>query len=235
MGGSTHISQRKVLFGVRMTSALQSKDSDLLATGGTVEALLRRVKANDCAGEAAAAALPFLIEEEALGCILPSTSQLLAEFPDVFEVSETAVRLRDNLSVLPSSTVGVSRDDDAVVASDSTARIPLEARSGAVQSVLRQLRAADAVPMLRGWRDETFAVRASFHAPPRLLIERAAAPLFGAGAYGVFLNGYVCADETDPSRPTHLWLGKRAGNKPTWPGLLDCVVAGGLAAGAYEC
>ena len=30
---------------------------------------------------------------------------------------------------------------------------------------------------------------------------------------------------------SHLWLGKRSDDKPTWPGLLDCIAAGGIAAG----
>ena len=90
------------------------------------------------------------------------------------------------------------------------------------------LRAQDAIPMLRGWRDEPFAIRPSFAAPARAVVERAAAPLLGAPAYGVFCTAYV----PDASgAPAEVWLGRRSKSKPTWPGLLDSVAAGGLAAG----
>ena len=84
------------------------------------------------------------------------------------------------------------------------------------------------MPMLAGWRDEAFAVRSSFHAPPMLHVERAAAGLFGVPAYGVFVNGYTVGARGEPCA---LWLGRRSLSKPTWPGLLDCLAAGGVAAG----
>ena len=95
------------------------------------------------------------------------------------------------------------------------------------------------VPALRGWRDELFAVREGFHTPPQLLIERAAAVLFGVSAYGVFLNGYTCeggggsdgGTGAGNGHPTHVWIGIRDESKATWPGRMDCMVAGGLAAG----
>ena len=61
------------------------------------------------------------------------------------------------------------------------------------------------------------------------MVERAAAGLFGAPAYGVFVNGYTST--ADDGRPTHLWLGRRSLTKATWPGLLDCIAAGGVSAG----
>ena len=82
--------------------------------------------------------------------------------------------------------------------------------------------------MLRGWRDEPFAIRPSFAAPARAVVERAAAPLLGAPAYGVFCTAYV---QDDSGAPAEVWLGRRSKSKPTWPGLLDSVAAGGLAAG----
>ena len=41
-------------------------------------------------------------------------------------------------------------------------------------------------------------------------------------AYGVHINGYV---ETDAG--LELWVARRSKNKPTWPGKLDHIVAGG--------
>ena len=86
------------------------------------------------------------------------------------------------------------------------------------------------VPMLAGWRDEPFAVRKSFHADAACVVERAAAPLLGVPAYGVFCNGYVC-DDSPGGPPAAVWVGRRSAKKPTWPGRLDSVAAGGLAAG----
>lgn len=64
----------------------------------------------------------------------------------------------------------------------------------------------------------------SFYHDPVLLLERAAAPFFGIKAYGVHVNGYV--------RQRHdgqilLWVARRSASKPTWPGKLDHIVAGG--------
>jgi len=171
------------------------------------QAFLARVQDNNSAGPVAAASRKFRVGDEVLGRVLPRTAELLARFP-LFEVTEAEVRLRDEL-------LGTGPT--------------VAARSKAVAEVLAELHADGAVPMLSGWRDEPFAVRSSFFAEPALIIERAAAPLIGAPAYGVFVNGYVTGDNTQ--RPTAVWLGRRSLSKPTWPGLLDCVVAGGLAAG----
>jgi 8-oxo-dGTP pyrophosphatase MutT (NUDIX family) len=57
-------------------------------------------------------------------------------------------------------------------------------------------------------------------------MERAAIPLFGVRAYGVHMSGYVRRDGQ-----YHMWIGRRSRHKPTYPGLLDNTVAGGLAYG----
>lgn len=86
------------------------------------------------------------------------------------------------------------------------------------------LRDAGLIP---GWRDEPFTLWAS---DGRALgvIERAAARLWGSRTWGAHLNGYV-ADAS--GRPTHLWVARRAQNKPTDPGKLDNLVGGGVAHG----
>ena len=47
----------------------------------------------------------------------------------------------------------------------------------ALKDAFDALREQDAIPMLRGWRDEPFAIRPSFAAPARAVVERAAAPV----------------------------------------------------------
>jgi hypothetical protein len=86
--------------------------------------------------------------------------------------------------------------------------------------VLQQLREQG---LIRGWRDELYPVSPGWGTPPLLLLERAAAPWFGIRAYGVHLNGYVVA----PDGTKQLWVAKRSAAKPTWPGKLDHLVAGG--------
>ncbi len=75
---------------------------------------------------------------------------------------------------------------------------------------------------LTGWRSESYPVLTSFHAEPLALVERAAAVHLGIKAYGVHVNGYV----RGPSG-IELWVATRSKNKPTWPGRLDHIVAGG--------
>ena len=98
-----------------------------------------------------------------------------------------------------------------------------EARTGAVHEVMVRLRDAG---VISGWRDEMFAVARHFGAVPELLLERAAVPALGVRGYGVHVNGFVCQPDG-----LHMWIGRRASDKPTWPDRLDQIVAGGQPAG----
>lgn len=77
--------------------------------------------------------------------------------------------------------------------------------------------------VISGWRDEIYPVLTSFHEEPVLLMERAASVYFGIKAYGVHMNGYV----EDQKGNKLMWVARRSKNKPTWPGKLDHIVAGG--------
>ncbi len=91
---------------------------------------------------------------------------------------------------------------------------------------------ADALEVLKkqghitGWRSENYPASASFSSPALFEMERAAVPLFGVKGYGVHLNGYVLDGDI-----IHLWVGKRSMTKPTGPGKLDQIVAGGQPTG----
>jgi isopentenyldiphosphate isomerase len=93
------------------------------------------------------------------------------------------------------------------------------ARSTAVERVMRALAAEGAVP---GWRDEIYPVTRRFAAPPFFTMERAAFPAMGLRSFGVHLNGYV----REGGRQ-FMWIGRRARDKHTYPGMLDNTVAGG--------
>ena len=194
-------------------SALSSQLSSAPTSSQLSSQLLRRVRRNDVAGSAAAdTARPFLVGGEEYGRVLPQAAAVLAEHGGPYlHVTEDSVFL-----------------DDAACAAAEGATVE-EQRTSALAELFSKLREADAIPMLSGWRDEPFAVRCSFHAPQACVVERAAAPLLGLPAYGVFTTGYVCDEGT--RRPSAVWIGRRAANKPTWPGLLDSIAAGGLKAG----
>ncbi|CCD27191.1 uncharacterized protein NDAI_0J02990 [Naumovozyma dairenensis CBS 421] len=77
---------------------------------------------------------------------------------------------------------------------------------------------------IKGWRNERYAVWAP-RAIPYVLVERAMAGILGIITYGVHINGYV-VDET--TREIRVWVPRRSANKPTWPSMLDNIIAGGL-------
>eukprot|EP00494_Astrolonche_serrata_P030625 UN30893 len=70
---------------------------------------------------------------------------------------------------------------------------------------------------------------------PIFWIERTLGNLLGTCNFGVHLNGYTKNIIT--GKPEHIWLGKRAPDKNTYPSHLDQVVAGGLGDGmsVFDC
>jgi 8-oxo-dGTP pyrophosphatase MutT (NUDIX family) len=66
---------------------------------------------------------------------------------------------------------------------------------------------------------------------PKILIPQWVEELeakFGIKAYGVHVNGYVRRrDAATGKDATLLWVARRSAAKPTWPGKLDHIVAGG--------
>lgn len=98
-----------------------------------------------------------------------------------------------------------------------------EARTAAVDRALRALAADGVFP---GWRDEPYPVGAGFRDAPLFEMERAAVPSFGVRAYGVHVNAFL-------RRPDgiHMWIARRARDKPTYPGMLDNAIAGGQPVG----
>ncbi|KAF1390951.1 hypothetical protein PFLUV_G00063430 [Perca fluviatilis] len=74
---------------------------------------------------------------------------------------------------------------------------------------------------------QKYSVMSKFSDPPLMWMERAATSLFGVKRYGVHINGYTVSEAGEVS----MWLARRSPTKQTYPGLLDNVAAGGLAAG----
>jgi isopentenyldiphosphate isomerase len=97
------------------------------------------------------------------------------------------------------------------------------ARTDALEVVVRALEADGTI---KGRRNEYYPVSTSFAAEPLARIERAAIPAFGIRAYGVHMNGFVRRADG-----IHMWIGRRARDKHTYPGMLDNTVAGGQPMG----
>ena len=143
---------------------------------------------------------PFLIGAEQVGWIRERDVPLLARWPDVFEIRAAHVTLAPAFDTV-------------------------DLRSAALGSVIGALAADDRIP---GWRNETYAIRNAFDAPPLAYIERAASRFFGTMTYAVHLNGVV--EYADGGAP-QLWIARRSDTKATDPGMLDNVVAGGIGCG----
>ncbi len=82
--------------------------------------------------------------------------------------------------------------------------------------------------LVRGWRDERYAITDPDTGQHLACTERAASRFWGTLTHGAHATGFV-ADAR--GRPTHVWIARRALNKPTDPGLLDNLIGGGVPHG----
>ena len=97
-----------------------------------------------------------------------------------------------------------------------------QVRSEAVEAVAVALARDLGSPALRG---ERYPVAPRWGEAPVMTIDRGVVSLFGVPAYGVHVNGLVRRADG-----LHLWIGRRALDKPVAPGKLDNMVAGGQPA-----
>ncbi|QPG73605.1 hypothetical protein FOA43_000917 [Brettanomyces nanus] len=77
---------------------------------------------------------------------------------------------------------------------------------------------------LKGWRNELYTIY-SPEKRPYMQLERAFCPLLGVVMYGCHINGYVVMPDTGKIK---MWVPRRSASKPSYPGMLDCTVAGGM-------
>ncbi|KAG0057171.1 hypothetical protein BGZ83_001114 [Gryganskiella cystojenkinii] len=114
-----------------------------------------------------------------------------------------------------------------------------DSRSDAIAQMLNHWRhhEIERFPCLKGWRDELYGVYSHPSKTPientkgsaALAIERSACGIFGVHAYGVHMNGYVRIG--DKPQDIKMWVARRSKTKPTYPGMLDNMVAGGMGFG----
>ena len=99
------------------------------------------------------------------------------------------------------------------------------ARDEALATINHTLRSEG---LVRGWRDETYAIVSLQTGQQMGRTERAASRFWGTLTLGAHANGYV-ADAA--GRPTHLWVAQRSAHKATDPGLHDNLIGGGVSHG----
>lgn len=114
-----------------------------------------------------------------------------------------------------------------------SARATSSEQSRVIAETLQAAKRDDIFGVLKGWRDELYAVnRSSKSQHIQVSVERAGSPLFGVVSYGVHLTAYVKLEHS-----IKIWVSRRAKNKQTYAGMLDNTVAGGLGTGEtpFEC
>ncbi len=78
--------------------------------------------------------------------------------------------------------------------------------------------------VVTGWRGELYDIVPYPNGPVVMQMERAVTRLFGLINTGAHVNGYV-----RDGAEILMWVGRRAADKPTFPGKLDQMAAGGIA------
>lgn len=139
---------------------------------------------------------PFVIAADTIGWIRRDLADRLRAWPRVFEFFESSIRL------LPA---------------------PETVLTAALAEVARGLARDGAI---RGWRNETYAVRAENGGEPLFHLERSAMRFFGLTCSAAHLNGFFLQDEN-----SSIWIARRSATKAIDPGMLDTLVGGGVPSG----
>lgn len=137
--------------------------------------------------------LPMTLGGQPIGWVRRERAGRLRAWSDTFTISDDGIQLR------PAEEPALSA---------SLAQVAQElARAGEV----------------RGWRNETFAIRAQAGGNALFHIERAAVRFFGLTSSAAHLNGFALAREIPA-----MWIARRSATKAIEPGMFDNLVAGGV-------
>ncbi|CAG62331.1 uncharacterized protein GVI51_M00143 [Nakaseomyces glabratus] len=101
--------------------------------------------------------------------------------------------------------------------------LDFDSRNTRLDELGLKLRDKSKLQGVKGWRNEKYAVWVG--KKPYVLVERALSGVLGIITYGVHVNGYMFDEHTQEIK---FWIPRRSKDKPTWPYLLDNVIAGGL-------
>ncbi|CAH1782235.1 unnamed protein product [Owenia fusiformis] len=148
----------------------------------------------------------FMVGDKQIGIILPDSLATLEKYVDTFDKT---LNDKNQMCLYLKSKYDT-----------------FESRSEQLATVLTDLRARDVFSCLKGWRNECYNAFDRFCDPPLFKVERSASGLLGIKASGVHINGYVKTIDG-----IKLWIARRSLTKPTYPGLLDNIIAGGIEAG----
>ena len=144
---------------------------------------------------------PLRVDGQRVGFITQVVADVLQDWPTVFRVGAEAIELSPELAAASAQT-----------------------RTEAIAEVARALHRAGLTAS--HWWDEPYAVNTYFGESPRFVLERGVIQTFGVCGYGVHMNGFVRTPQG-----LQMWIARRALNKPSSPGKLDQLVAGGQPAG----
>lgn len=142
--------------------------------------------------------LPFFALGQRLGSLRPAFAAELRHWPGRFRVAADRVDWIDPPGSFP--------DRSALIA---------EVLEILVESGIIAYLHGEPYPLTAGRREEALC-----------LIDRAAAPYFGARAFGQHLNGWVRGGDG-----IALWIGRRSADRRNFPLHLDNLIAGGLPYG----
>lgn len=157
---------------------------------------------NECNQFDAKDYLPFVIDNTVLGYIHTEKRSIFTDSKEVF------------------SLIDFKQQDAITFHADIRGR---DKRTKAINSIAKNWYETGT---LRSWVGEQYHVNTGFNHQSFFTIERAAASLLGIKKYGVHINAWV-----EKKGQVYLWVARRAKDKPTFPGKLDHLVAGGHGAG----
>ncbi|KAF7725718.1 hypothetical protein EC973_009436 [Apophysomyces ossiformis] len=151
--------------------------------------------------------IPFVLGPHVIGHVLPEVAIALQEYSNT--LSPSPFEFIDKSEIRFAGWV------------DS-----FEQRTEVVERLMNEWRQQKKFKSLQGWRNELYPVYGDLSRQDNVafVMERAATPLLGVSTFGVHLNCYV----RDSDGSIKLWVARRALTKPTWPGILDNCVAGGI-------
>ncbi len=125
-----------------------------------------------------------------------------------------------HLDALPAARDVLRVADDSVELTAAPAE-----RDAALAELNTALRAQG---LVRGWRDELYAIVDPLRGTLLARTERAASRFWGTLTFGAHANGWVAGAD---GRPAWLWVATRSAAKATDPGLHDNLVGGGVPFG----
>lgn len=167
-----------------------------LLSEGQMQGLFRRISENNVQSSLVNSFYALQDKGETLGLVAPSFASILGSYTEVFKVDDGR------------RVVSLAADGSMLEITSRVAQVTADLKQRGI---------------ITGWRNELLPVVFRFNEAPRFLLERAACSFFGIKSYGVHINGFVRSKD---GRISHMWVGRRSRNKPTWPGLLDHIAAG---------